>query len=107
MAGYEELILLCGHYEGIDQRVLDEIVTDEISIGDYVLTGGEQPALVVMDTVSRLVDGVLGNEASAQEESFSGICWSIRSIPDPGSFMISRYRRCLYRGIMRGSRLGG
>lgn len=73
MAGYEELILLCGHYEGIDQRVLDEIVTDEISIGDYVLTGGELPALVVMDTVSRLVDGVLGNEASAQEESFSGM----------------------------------
>jgi tRNA (guanine37-N1)-methyltransferase len=73
LAENEEIILLCGHYEGIDQRVLDEIVTDEISIGDYVLTGGELPALVVMDAVARMVDGVLGNEASAQEESFSGM----------------------------------
>ena len=73
LAQNEEIILLCGHYEGIDQRVLDEIVTDEISIGDYVLTGGELPALVVMDAVSRMVEGVLGNEESAQEESFSGM----------------------------------
>lgn len=68
----EDLIFLCGHYEGIDQRVLDEIVTDEISIGDYVLTGGELPALVLMDAVARLVDGVLSNEDSAQTESFMG-----------------------------------
>ena len=73
LAAYDEIVLLCGHYEGIDQRVIDEIVTDEISIGDYVLTGGELPALVVMDTVSRLVEGVLGNQESAQEESFSGM----------------------------------
>lgn len=73
LAENEEIILLCGHYEGIDQRVLDEIVTDEISIGDYVLTGGELAALVVMDSVSRMVEGVLGNEESAQEESFSGM----------------------------------
>lgn len=73
LAKEEELILLCGHYEGIDQRVLDLIVTDEISIGDYVLTGGELPALVVMDTVSRMVEGVLGNEESALDESFSGM----------------------------------
>lgn len=73
LAENEDIILLCGHYEGIDQRVLDEIVTDEISIGDYVLTGGELAALVVMDSVSRMVDGVLGNEESAQEESFSGM----------------------------------
>ena len=68
----KDLVFLCGHYEGIDQRVLDEIVTDEISIGDYVLTGGELPALVIMDTVSRLVEGVLSNEESAQTESFMG-----------------------------------
>ena len=73
LAQEEELILLCGHYEGIDQRVLDLIVTDEISIGDYVLTGGELPALVVMDAVSRMVEGVLGNQESAADESFSGM----------------------------------
>ena len=64
------LILLCGHYEGIDQRVLDEIVDEEISIGDYVLTGGEIPAMVLVDSVSRYVDGVLTKE-SVSEESFS------------------------------------
>ncbi len=66
----EELIFLCGHYEGIDERVLDEIVTDRVSIGDYVLTGGELPALVMIDAVSRLVPGVLGSEESAETESF-------------------------------------
>ena len=67
----DDLIFLCGHYEGIDQRVLDTIVTDEVSIGDYVLTGGELPALVMMDTISRLVPGVLNNEESSQDESHS------------------------------------
>ena len=66
----EHLILLCGHYEGIDQRVIDEIVDEEISIGDYVLTGGEIPAMVLIDSVSRYVEGVL-NEESRNEESFS------------------------------------
>lgn len=65
------LIILCGHYEGIDQRILDEIVDEEISIGDYVLTGGELPAMVLIDSVSRYVDGVLSN-SSTVEESFSG-----------------------------------
>lgn len=64
------LIFLCGHYEGIDQRVIDEIVTDEISIGDYVLTGGELPAAVMIDSVVRLLPGVLRQEASYEEESF-------------------------------------
>ena len=72
LAMEKDLIFLCGHYEGIDQRVLDEIVTDEVSIGDYVLTGGELPALVMMDTIARLVPGVLSNEDSAQTESFMG-----------------------------------
>lgn len=67
----ENIVILCGHYEGVDQRVIDEIVTDEISIGDYVLTGGELPALVVTDSIIRLVPGVLGKEQSFQEESFS------------------------------------
>ena len=66
----ENIILLCGHYEGIDQRVLDEIVDEEISIGDYVLTGGELPAMVLVDSVSRYVDGVLSEESTI-EESFS------------------------------------
>lgn len=66
----ESIILLCGHYEGIDQRVLDEIVDEEISIGDYVLTGGELPAMVLVDAVSRYVDGVLSKESTV-EESFS------------------------------------
>lgn len=64
------LVLLCGHYEGIDQRVLDEIVDEEISIGDYVLTGGELPAMVLIDAVSRYIEGVISKE-SVQEESFS------------------------------------
>ena len=66
----EDLIILCGHYEGIDERVLEEVVTDEISIGDYVLTGGELPAMVVIDTISRLIPGVLGNGVSADTDSF-------------------------------------
>lgn len=66
----ENLIFLCGHYEGIDERVLEEIVTDEVSIGDYVLTGGELPALVMMDAIGRLVPGVLNNDVSAEIESF-------------------------------------
>lgn len=70
LAKEEELILLCGHYEGIDERALEEVVTDYVSIGDYVLTGGELAAMVMIDAVARLVPGVLGNGASAQEESF-------------------------------------
>ena len=67
----EDLIFLCGHYEGIDERVLEEIVTDHVSIGDYVLTGGELPAMVMIDAMSRMVPGVLSNQESAQFDSFS------------------------------------
>ena len=70
LAEEEELVFLCGHYEGIDERVLEEIVTDNISIGDYVLTGGEIASVVVMDAISRLIPGVLGNHDSADTESF-------------------------------------
>ena len=66
----KHIILLCGHYEGIDQRVIDEIVDEEISIGDYVLTGGELPAMIVIDSVSRYIEGVLKDD-STKEESFS------------------------------------
>ncbi len=71
LACEESLILLCGHYEGIDERVLEEVVTDYLSIGDYVLTGGELPALVLMDAVSRFVPGVLSNDESARFESMT------------------------------------
>lgn len=66
----EDVILLCGHYEGIDQRIIDLIVTDEISIGDYVLTGGELPALIMVDAISRLIPGVLSQNESFEEETF-------------------------------------
>jgi len=67
----EHLIFICGHYEGVDERVREHLVDEEISIGDYVLTGGELPAMVVIDSVVRLIPGVLGKEASLDEESFS------------------------------------
>ena len=70
LAKEEDLVLLCGHYEGIDERVLEEIVTDYVSAGDYVLTGGELPAMMIVDAVSRLIPGVLHNDVSAEFESF-------------------------------------
>lgn len=72
MAKEEDLVLLCGHYEGVDERVLEAIVTDYISIGDYVLTGGELPAMVMVDAISRMVPGVLKNTESGQNESLEG-----------------------------------
>ena len=68
----KDLVFLCGHYEGIDERVLEEVVTDFVSIGDYVLTGGELPAMVMMDSISRMVPGVLSNQESGETESFAG-----------------------------------
>ena len=74
LANYEHIVLLCGHYEGIDQRVIDEIVDMELSVGDFVMTGGEIPAMTVIDTVSRLVPGVLAAETSYENEShFNGL----------------------------------
>jgi len=71
LSAQQEMILLCGHYEGLDERIIEEIVTHEISIGDYVLTGGELAAMVLIDAVSRLVPGVLGKAESFQDESFA------------------------------------
>ena len=68
----KDLVFLCGHYEGSDERVLEEVVTDLVSIGDYVLTGGELPAMVMMDSISRMVPGVLSNQESGETESFAG-----------------------------------
>ncbi len=72
LAKEKELVFLCGHYEGIDERVLEEIVTDYVSIGDYVVTGGELPAMIMIDAISRLVPGVLHNGDSPESESFQG-----------------------------------
>ncbi len=71
LAQEKHLVILCGHYEGVDQRIIDNYIDEEISIGDYILTGGELPAMVLIDCVARFVDGVLGNPDSAGEESFS------------------------------------
>lgn len=71
LSGYDSLTILCGHYEGVDQRVIDEIVDEEISIGDFVLTGGEIPACIIVDAVSRLIDGVLSDEACHEDESIA------------------------------------
>lgn len=93
----EHLILLCGHYEGIDQRVLEEIVDEEISIGDYVLTGGELPAMVVIDSVSRYIDGVLGEE-SIKEESFSNNLLEYPQYTRPEIFLGKQVPKVLLSG---------
>ena len=87
LAVEEELVILCGHYEGIDERVIEEIVTDEISMGDFVLTGGEIPAMAVIDSVSRLKKGVLGKEESFMEESFSNGLLEYPQYTRPPEFM--------------------
>ena len=87
LAQEEDLILLCGHYEGIDERVLEMIVTDNLSIGDYVLTGGELPAMVVIDAISRLVPGVLNNDVSAEFETFHDNLLEYPQYTRPEEFM--------------------
>lgn len=94
----EDLVFLCGHYEGIDERVLEKIVTDYVSIGDYVLTGGELPALVMMDTISRLVPGVLNNGMSAQKESFSDSLLEYPQYTRPEEWMGERVPPVLLSG---------
>ena len=93
----EHLILLCGHYEGIDQRVLDKIVDEEISIGDYVLTGGELPSMVLIDAVSRYVDGVLNRE-SIKEESFSNNLLEYPQYTRPETFLDEKVPEVLISG---------
>lgn len=93
----KHLILLCGHYEGIDQRVIDEIVDEEISIGDYVLTGGEIPAMVLIDSVSRYVEGVLTKE-SIKEESFSNNLLEYPQYTRPETFLDEKVPEVLISG---------
>ena len=93
----QHLILLCGHYEGIDQRVLDKIVDEEISIGDYVLTGGELPAMVLVDAVSRYVQGVLADN-STEEESFSNGYLEYSQYTRPESFLGMEVPKVLQSG---------
>ena len=97
LSEYEEIVLLCGHYEGIDERIIEEIVTDEISIGDYILTGGELPAMVIIDTVSRLVDGVLNNE-SISEESFNNNLLEYPQYTRPEEFLGKKVPEVLLSG---------
>ena len=94
----EELIFLCGHYEGIDERVLEEIVTDELSIGDYVLTGGELPAMVMIDSISRLIPGVLNNDDSAEYESFQDGLLEYPQYTRPETFMDKKVPSVLLSG---------
>lgn len=98
LAKEEDLIFLCGHYEGIDERVLDEIVTDYVSIGDYVLTGGELPSMVMIDAISRLVPGVLNNETSAEFESFQDNLLEYPQYTRPVEFMNKKVPDVLLSG---------
>ena len=98
LAQEENLIFLCGHYEGIDERVLNKIVTDQLSIGDYVLTGGELPAMVMIDTISRLVPGVLNNNVSAEFETFHDNLLEYPQYTRPEEFMGEKVPEVLLSG---------
>lgn len=98
LAKEEDLVFLCGHYEGVDERALELIVTDCLSIGDYVLTGGELPAMVMIDCISRLVPGVLNNEVSAEFESFHDNLLEYPQYTRPEVFMDKRVPEVLLSG---------
>ncbi len=98
LAQEEDIIFLCGHYEGIDERVLEMIVTDELSAGDFVLTGGELPAMMMIDCISRLVPGVLNNDMSAEDESFSGNLLEYPQYTRPEVFMDKKVPDVLLSG---------
>ncbi len=100
-AAEEDLIFLCGHYEGVDERVLEEIVTDYVSIGDYVLTGGELPAMVMIDAIARMVPGVLSNSDSAETESFSNYLLEYPQYSRPESWMGKKVPEVLLSGDHR------
>jgi len=98
LSGYDDLIFLCGHYEGIDERVIELEADDAISIGDFVLTGGELPAVVIMDAVSRLIPGVLNNDQSASDESFEGSLLEYPQYTRPEVFMEKKVPEVLLSG---------
>ena len=97
----DDLIFLCGHYEGVDERIIEEIITDEISIGDYVLTGGELAAMVVIDSISRLIPNVLGKEESYRDESFSDNLLEYPHYRNRPMFKQGKFQKYYYRGIIR------
>ena len=86
LAGYDRLILICGHYEGVDERVREHLADESISIGDYVLTGGEIPAMVLVDSLTRLVPGTLGDEEAARRDTFSQECFDYPQYTRPADF---------------------
>lgn len=92
LSHFEDMVILCGHYEGVDERVLEEIVTEEISVGDYVLTGGELGAMIVVDAVSRLINGVLNKAESYENETFSDGLVEYPQYTRPVEFMGKKYR---------------
>lgn len=94
----KEIVFLCGHYEGIDERVVETIVTDKVSIGDFILTGGELATLVMMDSISRLVPGVLGNDESYETESFSDYLLEYPQYSRPEEFMGKKVPEVLLSG---------
>lgn len=98
LAKEDDLIFLCGHYEGVDERVLEEIVTDYVSIGDYVLTGGELPAMVMIDAIARMVPGVLSNEKSGETESFSNYLLEYPQYSRPESWLGKKVPKVLLSG---------
>jgi len=97
-ANEEDLVFLCGHYEGVDERILEMIVTDYVSIGDYVLTGGELPAMVMIDAISRMVPGVLSNDVSAEFESFLDNLLEYPQYTRPEEFMGNKVPDVLLSG---------
>ena len=107
MASYEHLLLVSGHYEGFDERVREELADDELSIGDYVLTNGALPAMVVVDTVTRLLPGALGDEGSAADESFSHGLLEYPQYTRPAEFRGMRVPEVLFRATTGRSRSGG
>jgi tRNA (guanine37-N1)-methyltransferase len=98
LSKHEHIILLCGHYEGVDERILEELVDEEISIGDYVLTGGELPAMVLVDAISRTIPGVLSNEESYEEESHKDGLLEYPQYTRPADFMGKQVPEVLLSG---------
>jgi len=95
---YQRIILICGRYEGVDERVVEHLVTDQVSVGDYVLTGGEIPAMVIVDAVTRLIPGVLGSETSAAQDSFSNDLLDYPQYTRPAEFRQWRVPEVLISG---------